>query len=123
MAQTVILRGAPQKELAHQFIDQVPTGTVLKFQKPGRTISQNAKLWALLSDISRARPEGRVHTPEVWKHLFMAACGHEIMFVEGLDGQPFPAGFRTSQLDKAQMSELIEFIYAWVTEKGIKLND
>lgn len=123
MAQTVILRGEPQKALAHQFIEQVPNGTVLKFQKPGRSLDQNAKMWAVLSDISRARPQGRTHTPEVWKSLFMAACGHETRFVEGLNGEPFPVGFRTSQLTKAQMAELIEFIQAWAIQNGVLLND
>ena len=78
----------------------------------------------MLSDVSRAKPDGRCHTPEVWKALFMQACGHEVQFENGLvDGSPFPVGFRSSRLTKARMSELIEFIYSWGTEHGVTFPD
>lgn len=110
MAQTIILRGPSQRALAKQIIDRAPQDAVVRISEPTRSLDQNAKLWAMLSDISRAKPEGRMHTPEVWKSLFMHACGHAVQFEHGLDGQPFPVGFRSSRLTKAQMSDLIEFI-------------
>lgn len=73
----------------------------------------------MLSDLSRAKPEGRMHTPEVWKHLVMHACGHAVQFEIGLNGQPFPTGFRSSRLTKAQMSDLIEWVYAYGAEHGV----
>ena len=81
------------------------------------------RMWALLSDIARAKPEGRRHTAEIWKCLFMAACGHAVQFEQGLDGAPFPIGFRTSRLTKEQMSDLIEFIHAYAAKHGVKLED
>jgi len=80
-------------------------------------------MWAMLTDVSRAKPEGRMHTPDTWKALFMQACGHAVHFEMGLSGEPFPVGFRSSRLSKAQMSELIEFILAWGTEKGVPWSD
>ena len=68
-------------------------------------------------------PEGRRHTPEVWKALFMNACGHDVQFETGLNGSPFPVGFRSSRLSKGQMSELIEFIYAKGAEWGVEWSD
>ena len=82
-------------------------------------LAANAKMWAMLSDVSRAKPEGRTHTPEVWKALFMSACGHAVQFEQGLDGTPFPVGFRSSRLSKAQMIDLIEFIYAYGSQHGV----
>ncbi len=73
----------------------------------------------MLSDVSRAMTDGRRHTAEVWKTLFMHACGHAVQFETGLNGQPFPTGFRSSQLTKSQMGELIEFIYSFGAEKGV----
>jgi len=73
----------------------------------------------MLSDLSRAKPEGRLHTPEVWKQLVMHACGHAVQFEIGLNGQPFPTGFRSSRLSKAQMGDLIEWIYAYGAEHGV----
>ena len=119
MTQTVWLRGEHQRRLAHQLIDHAPVDAVVKVSAAKRSDDQNAKMWAMLSDISRAKPEGRMHIPEVWKCIFMAALGHEVKFEMGLDNQPFPIGFRTSRLTKAHMSDLIEFIYAYGSQNNV----
>ena len=119
MAQTVRLLGARQRDLARDLIARAPDGAVVQISPPKRTLDQNALLWALLSDISRAKPDGRGHTPEVWKALVMHACGHETRFEMGLNGEPFPVGFRSSRLSKSQMSDLIEFIYAYGGRCGV----
>ena len=80
-------------------------------------------MWAMLSDISAAKPEGRKHTPEVWKCLFMSACGHAVQFEIGLDDKPFPVGFRTSRLSKHQMADLITFIAEYGDRHGVKWSD
>ena len=116
---TIILRGEYQRELAKEFIAKAPEGAVVRISKPLRSLGQNAKMWSLLTDVSRAKPNGLHYTPDVWKSLFMNACGHEVQFQIGLDGSPFPAGFKTSRLSTAEMSELIEFIYAWGSENGV----
>ena len=116
---TVILRSEYQRELAKQYIDKAPADAVMRLSKPTRSLDQNSKMWVLLSDISRAKPLGRRHPPEGWKNLFMYACGHEIQFEQGLDGRPFPVGFRTSKMTSEQMSDLIEYIYAFGSEHGV----
>jgi hypothetical protein len=119
MSQTVILRGHAQRVLAKNMIDAAPINAVVRIAPEKRSLDQNSKMWAMLSDISRAKPEGRRHTPEVWKCLFMNACGHEVAFETGLDDRPFPIGFHSSSLTKAQMSDLIEFIYAYGARHNI----
>lgn len=119
MAQTVILRGASQRRLAHDLIDRAPVDAVVKIAEAKRTTDQNAKAWAMFSDISRAKPEGRMHTPEVWKCLFMQALGHEAQFEMGLDNRPFPVGFKSSQLNKSQMADLITFAYEYGDRHGV----
>lgn len=120
--QTVILHSQSQRSFAKAMIDRAPVGAVMTVKEATRTTDQNALLWSVLSEISRAKPEGRRHTPEVWKCLFMSACGHAVQFEMGLDGKPFPVGFRSSRLTKSQFSDLIEFIYAWCAEKGVSLD-
>jgi len=120
---TVILRGASQRDHAKFMIDRAPADAVVTINAAKRTTDQNALMWALLSDVSRAKPEGRCHTPEVWKSLMMHACGHATQFEMGLNGQPFPTGFRTSRMTKAQMSDLIEFILCWGSERGVRWTD
>ena len=73
----------------------------------------------MLTDVSRAKPEGRKATVEVWKCLFMQALGHESRFEMGLDGRPFPIGFQSSRLSKREMADLISFIDAWGSERGV----
>lgn len=121
--QTVILRSDTQRAFAKRLVDLAPADAVVNVQAARRSNDQNAMMWALLSDVSRSKPNGRLATAEVWKSLFMAACGHAVQFEEGLDGRPFPVGFRTSRLTKAQLSELVDFIGAWGDENGVRWSD
>lgn len=117
---TVFLRSDTHRAFAQRLIKKAPAGYMVQVSQPKRTDDQNAKMWAMLTDISRARPEGRVLTPDLWKAVFMNACGHEVQFIEGLDGgTPFPVGFRTSKLSKTQMSILITFIYEYGDRHGV----
>jgi hypothetical protein len=120
MPQTVRLIGPAQRALARRLIDAAPDRTVVTFSPETRTLEQNARLWAMLSDVARARPEGRTWPPETWKAAFMSALGHEVIWQPGIEGgAPFPAGFRSSRLTKPQMSDLIELIYAYGARHGV----
>lgn len=121
--QTVILRSPAQRALAKRLIDEAPADAVVNVAEAKRSIEANAKMWAMLSDISRACPEGRRHPAETWKQLAMHACGWSVQFEQGLDGQPFPVGFRSSRLSKRQMSELIEFLYAFGARHGVEWSE
>ena len=121
--QTIRLASDAQRHLAKRLIDVAPQGAVVNIQEAKRTSDQNAKLWAMLSDVSRSRPEGRMHTPEVWKALFMNACGHAVQFETGLSGQPFPVGFRSSNLTKREMIDLIDFIGSYGSAHGVRWSD
>lgn len=121
--QTIRLATEAQRHLAKRLIDVAPQGAVVNIQEARRTSDQNAKLWAMLSDVSRSRPEGRAHTPEVWKALFMNACGHAVQFETGLSGQPFPVGFRSSNLTKREMIDLIDFIGSYGSAHGVRWSD
>jgi len=120
--QTIILAGDTQRNLAERLVRQAPAGAVVKVEPPRRTLDQNALLWAMLSDLSRQKPQGREHSPDVWKGLCMAAAGHEVQWLPGLDGQPFPAGFRTSRMSKQQMRDLIDWIFAFGAEHDVKFH-
>jgi hypothetical protein len=116
---TTLISEAARGRAAH-WVLKAPKGWICEVREPRRTMSQNDRLWALLSDVAVSQPQGRKHTPEDWKCIFMAACGWEVMFLEGLDGRPFPAGFRSSKLTKSQMSTLQDFIEAWGSENGVR---
>jgi hypothetical protein len=122
--QTVILHGKSQREFAKRMIDVAPVDAVLTIREATRNMDQNAKMWALLSDVSRSKPEGRRWTPETWKAAFMHALGHQVQFCEGLDGSgPFPLGFRSSRLTVRQMADLITCIIEYGDRHGVKWTD
>ena len=123
MAQTIIVRSQSQRDFAKAMIDRAPEGAVVTIKEATRSLDQNARLWAMISDVSRAKPEGRMHTPEVWKCLFMNSCGHAVQFELGLDGKPFPVGFRSSRLTKGEMSDLMEFVTEYGTRHGVRWTD
>ena len=109
------------RQKAITWLNGVSDGVIVQFSKPKRSVSQNSRMWALLGDIASAKPDGRIHSPEVWKCIFMQALGHEIRFIHGLDGQPFPYGFKTSNLNKAQMNALMEYIEWYAQQFNIEL--
>lgn len=122
--QTIILAGKPQRELAKRLVDQAPPNAVLNVREATRTLDQNAKMHAMLSDIARARPQGRVYPTEVWKCLFMDECGFKPKWVPSLNGDGVVnTGYRSSRLGKAQMSDMIEAMYAFGAENDVKWSE
>ncbi len=119
--QTILLRGQAQRDLAKRVIDAAPPGAVVNVREATRNKDQNARMWAMLSDVSRAKPEGRMWPPETWKAAFMHSLGHQCRFAEGLDGSgPFPIGFRTSRLTVRQMADLITVIAEYGDRHGVR---
>lgn len=116
---TIRLVSDYHRERALQMVRDAPEGHLVTVAEPTRSKLQNARLWAMLSDISRQEPLGRKHTPDDWKAIFCNACGWEVQFVAGLDGRPFPLGFRTSKMTVRQMQDLLDFIGAFGNEHGI----
>lgn len=105
-------------------IAQAPDGYVVTVSEAKRSGEQNNLLWALLTEIAQAKPEGRNWTPETWKCAFMHFLGHQVLFAEGLDGSgPFPLGFRSSQLTKKQMTDLIECILSYGAQHGVVFSE
>lgn len=122
--QTIRLGSVSQREQAKRLIDRAPPGAVVNIREATRSGDQNSMMWALLSDLSRAKPEGRTLTPDVWKSLFMHALDHSTRFEQALDGRGMvPVGFRSSRLTKAEMSDLIEMILEYGARHGVEWSE
>lgn len=120
---TMILSSQWARGKAKELIDRAPPNAILNIKEAKRTVDQNSRFWAMLSDVSRSKPQGRRMTPERWKAAFMQSFGHQVQFETDLEGRPFPVGHTSSKLSKAEMSELMEFISAWGTENGVEWSD
>ena len=123
MSQTVIIRGDSQRDIAKRLIDAAPINAVVNIKPAKRSVSQNDMMWALLSDVSRSKPQGRSMTPERWKAVFMSSLGHAVQFEHDLEGRPFPIGMKSSALTKAEMGDLIEQIFSYGAEHGVRWSE
>lgn len=89
-----------------------------------RSLSQNRKLWPMLTDISRQLVwpvNGRIGliAPEDWKDILSAELSSEQRVAQGIGGGFVMLGMRTSKLKKRQFSDLIEIIYAFGSSHGV----
>lgn len=122
--QTIRLTNDLNRARAARWCQTAPQGAIVNIREATRTGVQNAKMWALLSDLSRAKPEGRELTPDVWKALFLHSLDHAQRFELALDGKGMvPVGFRSSRLNKQQMSDLIEMIYEYGARHGVSWSE
>lgn len=113
------------RQRAHRYVDAAPDGTRIEFKAAKRSLPQNDRMWAMLTDIAQQKEHaGRKFTPDQWKVIFLSAIGREVQFIPSLDGKTFiPWGQSSSDLSKGEMSDLIEFIAAWGAENGVVFHD
>jgi NinB protein len=106
---------------AARWIKGVPNNTRVEFKAPRRSLDQNSRFWASLTDVATQKEHfGRKYDAETWKCLFMQAWGREVKFVPTLAGDGImPVMLSSSDLSKGEMSELLEFIYAWGAQNGV----
>ena len=121
--QTVRLVGDQQRALAQQLVAKAPPNAIVNIREETRSTAQNARFWAMLSDVSRSKPQGRAMTPERWKAVFLQSFGHQVQFENDLEGRPFPVGHSSSRLTVKEMGDLMEFISAWGSENSVRWSE
>lgn len=120
----VQIKSADDRRKIARWAAGVPLGTSVEFRAPRRSTDQNALMWSLLTQISKqVEWFGKKRSPEDWKDLATAALrGAE--FVPGITpGTVVPLGMRTSQMTSAEISELIESLYAFGAERDVKFRE
>ena len=112
------------RERAHRWIDGVPNGTRVEFKEAKRSTDQNAKMWACLTDIaSQVQWHGLKLSPDDWKLIFLDALKREVRIVPNIDGNGFVSlGRSSSDLSKAEMSDLIELIHEFGARHGVQFH-
>lgn len=122
----------PKREDVLAFLCDFIRGAGQKVQitcgDPTRTLEQNSKLWACLSDIARQVQwpvDGRLQSlsPEDWKDLLSAGLHNEQRVAQGIEGGFVILGQRTSQMSKRQLAELIEFIQYFGANRGVEWSE
>lgn len=125
MPALLVLAGRTEREKAHRWIDAAPVNARVTFAKPKRSLAQNDRLWAHLTDIAAQRKwHGQTLSTDDWKLLFMSALKQEMRLVPNLDGNGFvQLGRSSSALDREEMAGLITIIEAWAAREGVTLGD
>jgi hypothetical protein len=96
--------------------------------KSRRTLEQNAKLWAMLGDISR-QVEWPVNgvmqklDAEDWKALMTAAARQEIRMAQGVNGGVVMLGVSTKRMTVGELGDVIETMYVFGEEKGVRWSE
>lgn len=125
MKQTFTIISPEVANRAAQFIRELPVEKryTVTIKPPTRSSDQNAKMWALLGEVSaQVDWHGRKLSAENWKDVFSASLKAQKV-IPGLDGNFVVLGARTSQMTISEMSEMIELMYAFGAEKGVRWNE
>lgn len=95
---------------------------VLTLAPETRSIAQNARLWAMLTDISQqVNWYGRKLTPEEWKHVLSASLKKQDV-VPGIDGGFVVLGLSTSKMTRAEMSDLQTLMEMFGAQQGVRFS-
>lgn len=121
--QVFILAHPVARQNAIKAIEAAPENYRVEIRQRTRSLDQNAKLWSLLGELARQVDwHGQHLTAENWKDICTAALKRQDV-VPGIDGGFVVLGTSTRNMTVGEMSELIEFITAFGTDRGVFFND
>lgn len=125
----ITINGSADRERAIAWINKSPAGTRIEFKAAKRSIPQNERFWAMLTDVATQHSiNGRKYTTEEWKMMFLAAyaevTGAEIRYLPAIHrAGMIPAGRSSSDLSVQEMSEVIDLMAQYGSENGVVFKD
>ena len=119
------LRSNDDRRRACKYVNCAPYATRVEFKATKRTLPQNDRMWAMLTDIAEQVPWHGVRLrPDDWKLMFLDALKREMRMVPNLDGTGFVnLGRSSSDLGKDEMTDMIELIFEFGARHDVKFND
>lgn len=130
--QCFFLRSEQVRANCQSVIAQLPTNNkkplVVQIKPMTRTLEQNSKLHAMLTDIAnQCEFQGKKRDIETWKSIFVSAhkiaTGGQAEMAIGLESEVINLRESTAQMSVKRMASLIEYITAWGAENGVWFND
>lgn len=120
-----IISSDADRRRAAEWALKAPNGMRIEFKEIKRSLPQNDRMWAMLTDVSQqAMLGGKSYQPDQWKVIFLHALGQEIQLLPSLDERSFvPWGQSSSDLTKNEMTDLIELIFKFGAEHGVVFQD
>lgn len=117
-----------QRNVAIDAIRNAPNGSFVDIKPSTRSIEQNRLMWRLLTITANNVPwtvngKQEMITPDDWKAIFSASLHSENRIAKGLRGGLVMLGRSTSRMSVQQMTDMIELVYSFLTEKGINVQE
>jgi hypothetical protein len=121
----VIIRSESDRRKVASWAAKAPPQTRIEFKAPKRTLPQNARFWAMLTDVAQQLPwHGIKLSPDDWKLIFLDALKREVRMVPNIDGNGFVnLGRSSSDLSKAEMGDLMTLIEAFGAKHGVQFHE
>ncbi len=121
---TIVLSGQYQRQRAKALIDRSPPNVVVTYEEPRRTLPQNSKMHAMLTELALAKPDGRSMPVHKWKALAMDLAGCKPEWERSLDGESMVCvGYKSSRLNKADMAKVIDAIDYYAAQHGVHFKE
>jgi hypothetical protein len=120
----IICDSAARREQAAAWALKAPAGTRITFNESKRSVPQNDRMWAMLTDVARQLEwHGTRLDANEWKLLFLDALGRESKIAPGIEGGIVNLGMSSSGLSKDEMTDLMEYIASFGVRHGVKFGE
>lgn len=130
MARALLVLTDPHvRRRAIEWIMGAPWNTRVEFKGPKRSLPQNDRMWAMLTELAtQLRWHGQRLTADDWKLVMLDALRREtsqqLRIVPNTDGTGFVnLSTSSSDLDKGEMTDLIELMFAFGAKHGVVFAD
>lgn len=119
------IKSPDDRAKAARWAMKAPLEMRIEFKETKRTMPQNDRFWAMLTDVATQLPwHGIKLTPEDWKLVFLDALKREVRMVPNIDGNGFVnLGRSSSDLSVEEMTDLMEIIAAFGANHGVVFHD
>lgn len=119
----LVLWNDAMKAKAIDWIRRAPRDTRVEFKGPQRSIPQNDRQWAMLTDIATQLCwHGQFYPPQAWKDYFMHSY-RGATWMPHEDGGMVPVGMHTSDLSVQEHSEFTMLVEAFAARHGVKFRE
>lgn len=121
----VTLNSKNDRVRAINIIAAAPAGARVEIKAAKRSLPQNDRMWAMLTDIAQQLPwHGQRLRPDDWKLLFLDALKRETQAIPNLEGTGVVSiGKSSSDLSKGEMSDMIELMLEFGARHNIRFHD
>lgn len=122
----LVLNTAADRQRATHWVAKAPWGTRIEFKASKRTLPQNDRMWAMLTDVAQhmKATRGLDYDTDEWKLIFLHGWGREVRFLPSLDGKSVvPVPKSSSDLSKEEMTDFIEYIFKEGADRGVQFHE